>query len=200
MTHRQQGIAALPHLPLLISHPWSDDDDEDDEPTLLCISSTVCVTHGAPWILCTEATLIPRRCRHVLRFSTVGHRCDRSWITWLVKRSGDAARQAWTRTGWVCVCVCGIGVCVCSCWDDDDSTNIMWSRLWTKSGPAGLAARRINCWQRGRWGDGCVGVYVCVCLCVCIGGVFRLSHPYWQESDLVTVARYMRYALSLFCT
>ena len=67
MTHRQQGIAALSHLPLLISHPWSDDDDdEDDEPTLLCVSSTVCVTHGAPRILCTEATLIPRRCRRVL--------------------------------------------------------------------------------------------------------------------------------------
>ena len=78
-------------------------------------------------------------------------------------------RRGRGRGGGVCVCVClGLG-CVRSCWDDDDNTNIMWSRLWTKSGPAGLAARRINCWQRGRWG---MGVQACVCVIgseVCVG-------------------------------
>lgn len=37
-----------------------------------------------------------------------------------------------------------VRVCV---WDwNDDITLYVQSRLWAKSGPAGLAARQINCW------------------------------------------------------
>lgn len=45
--------------------------------------------------------------------------------------------------------------CVCSYWDDD-ITLCVWSRLWAKSGPAGLAARQINCWtlREGGWAWG----------------------------------------------
>lgn len=42
------------------------------------------------------------------------------------------------------VVVCQDG-CVCSDWDDD-ITLCVRSRLRAKSGPAGLAARQINCW------------------------------------------------------
>lgn len=50
--------------------------------------------------------------------------------------------------------------CVCSYWDDD-ITLCVWSRLWAKSGPAGLAARQINCWTlREGWGWAWVGMGV----------------------------------------
>lgn len=50
-------------------------------------------------------------------------------------------------------------MCVCCYWYDD-ITLCVWGRLWAKSGPAGLAARQINCWTlregggHGRWWGG----------------------------------------------
>lgn len=41
--------------------------------------------------------------------------------------------------------------CVCTYWDDN-ITLCVQSRLRAKSGPAGLAARQINCWTLGGGG------------------------------------------------
>lgn len=51
--------------------------------------------------------------------------------------------------------------CVCTYWDDD-ITLCVQSRLRAKSGPAGLAARQINCWTLRRGGGGWTGTQTCV--------------------------------------
>ncbi len=162
-THRQQGIAILPHLPLPLSHSCSDD---DDEPTLFRISSThwltVCLNNvdgSYPTLLlaCAAVQYSRSQVQQLLSHMTTGE------VTWCIQADIEGVG--------VCVCVC---VCVCVFgigmgWDVCVQLlgwrwqhNIMWSRLWTKSGPAGLAARWINCWMEGVGVDAYVRMRVCV--------------------------------------
>lgn len=182
MTHRQQGMPFCFTSPPSPAVPpplqwwwwwrrwWS-------HPALHFLHT---VTHGAPAHCRWEASLIPHCCRCVLQFRTVVHRCSSHMTLEGGGGSYDAGRQS--EVGWGCVYiyVClfvrgwGRGWVCAQLFGWRWQRNIMWSRLWTKSGPAGLVARLINCWA-----EGALGGWACrrVCVSVCVSlGVCRLTH------------------------